>query len=271
MRRPSATTRAVPEPICDDARIDAHRLQMNFPDLENREKRIRSQNGEDGVIEALFECIGETNRYFVEFGVGDASECNTAALLERGWKGLMMDMQDICRNPLAVIRSEYVFPENINALFRKYRVPDSFDLLSIDIDGNDFWVWREIAARARVVVIEYNAAVPADECRTIVYEPGFGWNGSDYYGASLLALKRLGELKRYTLVYCDRHGVNAFFVANEALPVGFEPRPIEQIYRPPNFYGRGLRWPPDPTRHMIDPFFGWNVGYFRIMTGMLVW
>ena len=240
-------------------------------DLESREKKIHSQNGEDGVIEALFECIGETNRYFVEFGVGDATECNTAALLERGWQGLMMDRSGHCKNPLATVRREFVIAETINALFRKYDVPDQFDLLSIDIDGNDFWVWREITVRPRVLVIEYNANFPPHECRTIVYEPGFGFTATDYFGASLLAMQKLGQRKGYTLVYCDRDGVNAFFVANEALPPGFEPQPIETIYRPPNYFGRGLRWPPDPTRHMIDPFQGWNEGYFRVMGGLLVW
>lgn len=244
---------------------------MRLGDLESREKKIRSQNGEDGVIEALFECVGETNRYFVEFGVGDASECNTAALLDRGWKGLMMDLDDVCRNPLATIRRERVFAENINRLFSKYGVPEQFDLLSIDVDGIDFWVWREIAARARVVVIEYNSSIPPHESRAIVYEPGFIFGSTDYFGASLMALKKLGERKGYTLVYCDRHGVNAFFVANELLPRGFEPRPIEEIYRPPNYFGRGLRWAPDPTRHMIDPFYGWNEGYFHVMAGLLVW
>jgi hypothetical protein len=240
-------------------------------DLDSREKKIHSQNGEDGVIEALFECIGETNRYFVEFGVGDATECNTAALLERGWQGLMMDRYDLCKNPLATVRLEFVYAEAINALFQKYGVPDQFDLLSIDIDGNDFWVWREIAVRPRVVVIEYNASFPPHECCTIVYDPAFQFDSTDYFGASLLALQKLGQRKGYTLVYCDRHGVNAFFVANEALPGEFEPQPIEKIYRPPNYFGQGLRWAPNPTRHMIDPFCGWNESYFQVMAGMLTW
>ena len=236
-------------------------------DLESREKKIRSQNGEDGVIEALFECIGETNRYFVEFGVEDATECNTSALLERGWQGLMMDSSHVSKHPLATIRNEYVYAENINALFQKYSVPDQFDLLSIDIDGNDFWVWREIVVRPRVVVIEYNASYPPHQCRTIVYQPLFQWTGTDYFGASLLALQKLGQRKGYTLVHCERIGANAFFVANEALPPGFEPRPIEEIYREPNYFGQGLRWAPDTQRRMIDPFHGWNEGYFQVMFG----
>ena len=244
---------------------------MSFPDLEAHERKVSSQNGEDGVIEAVFAAIGETNRYFVEFGVGDAVECNTALLLERGWQGLMMDLRGESKNPRATVQQEVICAENINALFHKYRVPAQFDLLSIDIDGNDFWVWREIAARPRVVVIEYNANFPPDESRVIVYDPGFVFENTDYFGASLLALERLGRRKGYTLVYCDSHGVNAFFVANEALPTDYKPRPIAEVYRPPNYFGRGLRWRPDRFRRMIDPFEGWNEGYYVTMAGVVVW
>ena len=241
---------------------------MSLCELASCEKKICSQNGEDGVIEALIELLGETNRYFVEFGVGDATECNTAALLKRGWRGLMMDVQGVCKNPLATVKQECITAENINELFRKYDVPERFDLLSIDLDGNDFWVWREIRARARVVVIEYNSSFGPHECSAIVYDPYFTFHYSDYFGASLLALKKLGERKEYTLVYCDRNGVNAFFVANEALPAGSMPRPIEEIYRPPNYWGQGYRWPPDGTRHMIDPFDGGNEGVFCTDIGL---
>jgi hypothetical protein len=238
-----------------------------MPDLASREKKIFSQNGEDGVIEALFETIGVTDRYFVEFGVGDATECNTAALLERGWRGLMMDLHPTCRNPLATIKREVITAENINFLFRKYRVPQQFDLLSIDIDSNDFWVWAAIKARPRVLVIEYNSSVPPDACRAIVYDPTFVFRGTDYFGGSLLAFQELGRRKSYTLVYCDRDGVNAFFVADEALPAGYQARPIEEIYRPPNYFGSGRGWPPDPRRRMIDPFYASNFYYFCLHAG----
>jgi hypothetical protein len=241
---------------------------MSICELDSRERKVCSQNGEDGVIEALFETLGETNRYFVEFGVGDAVECNTAALLSRGWRGLMMDVRGVSMNPLATVQREFVTAENINALFGKYGVPEGFDLLSIDIDGNDFWVWREIKARARVVVIEYNSSFGPTECCAIVYDPYFTFLNTDYFGASLLALKKLGEQKGYTLVHCDRHGVNAFFVANEALPAGYQARPIEEIYRAPNYWGRGCRWPPDAKRHMVDPFAAGNEVCFSTDIGL---
>ncbi len=218
--------------------------------LEQSERKVFSQNGEDGVIAAIFDAIGTTNRYFVEFGCQWATECNTALLLEEGWQGLLMDSEGACFNPKAVVRKEYVTAENINYLFDKYGVPLVFDLLSIDIDGNDYWVWRTLAWRARVVVIEYNPFIPPDQRRTIRYEPFFQWIADDYFGASLLALKELGEQKGYTLIYCDSTGTNAFFVANEALPAGFTRRPIETIYRPPN---PEICLPKSTLRQMIDP------------------
>ena len=222
--------------------------------LGANEKKVSSQNGEDGVIEAIFAEIGVTNRYFVEFGCQYATVCNAANLLRQGWTGLLMDGSRTSRNPLATVYNEFVTAENIDGLLRKYQVPQSFDLLSIDIDGNDFWVWKQIVHRPRVVVIEYNAAVPPDQCLTIPYEPQFVWYGTTYFGASLLALARLGRLKGYTLVHCERAGVNAFFVADEALPPGYTAPPIETVYRPPNYKYLGGHFKPEPTRKMIDPF-----------------
>ena len=229
---------------------------MLFVNMQAAERRVYSQNGEDGVIEALFAELGTTNKFFVEFGCGDAVECNGAYLVEQGWTGLSMDGEGISKNLRVTVRKEQVTAENINDLFRKYHVPEEFDLLSIDIDSNDFWVWQRITTRPRVVVIEYNASIPPTERRTIAYDPNFLWNGGDYFGASLLALKELGRQKGYTLVYCERAGVNAFFVADRLLPADFKPLDIEEIYRLPNYFYRGLRRWHDTTREMIDPFPG---------------
>jgi len=221
--------------------------------LAAAEKKVFSQNGEDGVIEAIFAAIGVTNRFFVEFGVEDATECNAAYLLEQGWTGLLMDGTGISRNPLAVVQREMVTAENVNELFAKYHVSPEFDLLSIDIDGNDYWVWKALDYRPRVVVIEYNAGVPPELRRVIPYDPHFQWDGSDYMGASLGALAELGNRKGYELVYCERAGSNAFFLARSELPADYSLRPLAEIYRPPNYFYQGLRHRPDPYRALLDP------------------
>lgn len=240
---------------------------MGLADLEPDERKVYSQNGEDGVLESIFAAVGVTNRFFVEFGCEDATECNTAFLLEQGWQGLLMDGAGISRNPRATVHGEFITAENINLLFRKYGVPEAFDLLSIDVDGNDYWIWQAITYRPRVVVIEYNAHVPPGQRKAIVYDPGFRWNGSDYFGASLRALKELGEKKGYCLVYCEHTGANAFFIARDALPPSFVPMPLEAIYRPPNYLNRGLRWPPDRSRVMIDPEQQPRPGWFQFNVG----
>jgi hypothetical protein len=217
------------------------------------ERKLYSQNGEDGILNAIFEAVGVTNRVFVEFGCGDATECNTANLLAQGWTGLLMDAEGISRNHRATVHREYITAENINALLQKHGVPMAFDLLSIDIDGNDYYVWRSMVCRPRVVVIEYNAHFPPPQRRAIAYDPGFRWSGTDYFGASLQALYELGERKGYTLLYCEQNGVNAFFVSKDLLPQGFVPRPPGEIYRPPRYLNGHLVFPRDGDRVMIDP------------------
>lgn len=226
---------------------------MPLDNLVACEKKICSQNGEDGVLEAIFAEIGTTNKFLVEFGC-EEKECNSAHLLASGWTGVLMDGFNQSTNPNVVIHQEFITAENIQLLLDKHGVPREFDLLSIDIDGNDFWVWRQITRRPRVCVLEYNAHVSPFLKRTIRYQPDFMWQGTDYFGASLAALVELGRLKGYTLVHCERTGANSFFIADECLPPGFQPKPIEQIYRPPNYLGRGLGFPRDSTRTMIDPF-----------------
>lgn len=151
------------------------------------EQKIYSQNGEDGIIHYLFNIIGTTNKYCVEFGVGDGSECNTRYLIEaEEWKYLHMDAE---ADPNGNIKKEVITAENINILLKKYGVPSEFDLLSIDIDSNEYWIWKAIENYLpRVVIIEYNASIPVTESMTIAYDPFFKWDVSSYYGASLLAL-----------------------------------------------------------------------------------
>jgi hypothetical protein len=219
-----------------------------FDNLEDSEFSVYSQNGEDGVLKRLSELIGTTNQYFVEFGTGaEGTQRNTRLLEENGWTGLLMDVCARADHPR--IRKERVTAENINSLFAKHGVPEEFDLLSIDIDGNDYWVWKAIDARyrPRVLVMEYNAVVPPTEARTIQYDPNFMWSGTDYFGASLLALDRISKAKGYALVYCELRGINAFWVRSDLAPGAG--KSVEQAFREPD-YARGkffglarLYWP----------------------------
>lgn len=199
-------------------------------DLERYEASVYSQCGEDGVIARLFEVIGVTNRRFVEFGAWDGRHLsNTANLrLHHGWTGLLMEGSDRADGEL--VHREIVTAENVEALFAKYGVPPRFDLLAIDIDGNDYWVWKATRRYVpRVVVIEYNIHFAVHLARTMPYDPEHVWDETLYHGASLAALRKLGDEKGYALVHADGWAPNAFFVLRSELPAGYSERPIEAV------------------------------------------
>jgi hypothetical protein len=205
-----------------------------------------SQHDEDGMVQEIFKRIGASNRVFVEFGVGDGTENNTVYLLMSGWRGLWIDGSEA--NATA-IRSEFssliqaghlrfvqgfVDRDSINGIIEKADISGEIDLLSIDIDGNDFWVWQVISVvQPRAVVIEYNAVFrpPVAE-----YDKRFVWKGTSYYGASLKALESLGSRKGYALVGCSLSGINAFFVRQDLVEDKFcSPFTAENHFEPPRF------------------------------------
>jgi hypothetical protein len=182
-------------------------------DLHKHNKKYFSQAGEDGILEFIFQNIGTTNKFCVEFGAGDGVWLsNTKHFLDNGWAGLLMDYN----GDGSKVKKEFISKENINKLFKKYKAPQEFDLLSIDIDGNDYWVWQELKHQSRVVIIEFNGTIPKEISKTIVYNENHMYNHNDYYGASFLALKKLGESKEYSLI-CQVNKTNLIFVKNELL------------------------------------------------------
>lgn len=184
------------------------------------EKRLISQNGEDGILEKIFAVLGTTNKYYVEFGAGEGHfGSNTKWLREKHhWKGLLMD-GFYTENPSINLHKEFVTAENICNLLKKYNVPKEFDLISIDIDRNDFYVWKALSQyyKPRVVVIECNPLFKANEDKVIRYQPDATWDGSEHTGASVLALFHLGRSLGYSLIYQESSGVNLFFVRDDVL------------------------------------------------------
>ena len=215
-----------------------NKLNFNYGNLETLnifEKKVYSQNGEDGIIEHIFDIIGTETKYFVELGVEDGFECNTKLLNDKkGWKGLLMDGDGGLNN----IQKEFITPKNINSLFKKYKVPKEFDLLSIDIDSLDYYVWEAISSdyMPRVVIIEYNSSIAPELSLVVENEENLTWDGTNYFGASLKALRELGLSKGYTLVACDKNGVNSFFVQTSILKsLGLSPLSYDVIYFPPGY------------------------------------
>jgi hypothetical protein len=181
--------------------------------------KVYSQCDEDGIIQEIFRRIGNGNRTFVEFGVETGIECNTVKLLIEGWRGLWLDgsaanvaqiqsrFASFCNKGQLRAVEAFITAENINALIQQGGITGEIDLLSIDIDNNDYWVWKAIeVVKPRMVVIEYNATLRPPFSGVVPYEPTKTWNGSNYFGASLEALVRLGRQKGYRLVGCSFSG-----------------------------------------------------------------
>jgi len=198
--------------------------------LRNAEFKVYSKHGGDGLLLYIFSKVGVTNRTFVEIGTEDGKECNTANLsLNLGWQGILIDAnkdwiasaQRFYQEKLGEGANRvkavtcFITAENINQLLSENGFQGEIDLLSIDIDGNDYWVWKAIAAvNPRVVVAEYNASFGLRSI-TIKYNPTFHLQGDLYFGASLPALAKLAKEKGYILVGCDSYGHDAFFIRQD--------------------------------------------------------
>ena len=229
--------------------------------LQRHSFQVNSQSGEDGILREIFRRIGTGNRVFVEIGVGDGLENNTAFLVALGWRGYWIEGSDAFLKTLSSRgigpdrvqgRAAFVTRENAASLLNQLGVPAEFDLLSIDIDQNTYYVWEALHGhRPRVVAIEYNAALPPDLDWKVVYDPNRVWDGSVNFGASLKALERLGRELGYSLVGCDLAGTNAFFVRDDLLADRFAaPFTAENHYEPVRY---ALLQTRGHSRSILDP------------------
>lgn len=215
--------------------------------LERHGFRSFSQNDEDGIVQEIFRRIGVDRSVFVEFGVQDGLQNNSRLLLYRGWRGLWIEgdsdayrrMQRSYRaeltSGLLQLRNSFVTKENIMDLIESARLGE-IDLLSIDIDGNDYWIWDAITLRPRVVIIEYNAKFRPPTAWVMEYNPEHRWDYTDYQGASLQSLSNLARRKGYSLVGCGLAGVNAFFVRDDLVQDRFAEPDVAALYNPPRYY-----------------------------------
>ncbi len=207
--------------------------QLPPTDIREAEFKVFSQFGEDGIIQYLVHKVPIENDVFVEFGVEDYSESNTRFLLSKdNWRGLIIDggtdhFDFLARTGLdwrhhvdAV--SAFVNRDNINELIDGAGVGGDIGLLSIDIDGNDYWVLEAIdGVSPRILVVEYNSTFGPEAAVTIPYDEGFRREAAHYsnlyWGASIAALARLAAAKSYALVGGNSAGNNAFFVREDVL------------------------------------------------------
>ena len=211
-----------------------------------------SQSGEHGVLKKIFDVIGTGQRRYVEFGAWDGCRYSNTADLRRkhAWSGLLLegDPDRVRSTPDAAainLRHAVVTAENINSLFASHGVSRDLDLLSIDIDGYDYWVWAALQYRPRVVIVETHPGLPNDLALTIEYADhclnteARAYEG--YFGMNLRAAYRLAAVKGYAFVTTVTW--NAVFVRIEdfpalALPVLSENETVERYFRPEPFWER---------------------------------
>ena len=218
--------------------------------FHEHELGVFSQWGEDGLIAYLVARVPIERRWFVEFGVENYREANTRFLLmTQNWRGLVLDgseqhVRDIkaddvsWRYELDAVCA-FVTRDNINALLGDAGFTGDIGLLSIDVDGNDYWIWEAIdVVSPRIVVVEYNGLFGDQRAVTVPYDAGFvrtaKHHSNLYYGASLGALARLAARKGYSLIGSNSAGNNAFFVRDDVRGT-LAPVSPEVAYRRPVF------------------------------------
>ena len=208
----------------------AARGREHLPSLEDVGFRIYSQFEEDGILLYLFSLVPPVNRRCVEICAGDGRECMTTNLIvNHGWWGYLFDgseknvrngqrffanQRDTWLHPPLFTRA-WITAENVDEQLCAAGVTGVVDLLSLDMDGMDYWVWNAVSAiQPRVVVCETNNLIPAGRALTVPYARDFVSSADGYCGASLEAMCRLGKTKGYRLVGTHRFGFNAFFMLN---------------------------------------------------------
>lgn len=203
-----------------------------------------SQFDEDGIIEEIFNRIGICNSSFVEIGIGDGLENNSLYLLQKGWSGMWIDGAKTNVNAARAkfssvldktltIKNEFVTPDNVNAVISDFPYSE-LDFFSLDVDGNDYHIWKSITyLKPRVVCLEYNAKF-RPPVEWVMKRNDTHWQDkSDYFGASLKSMELLSAEKGYSLVGCSLTGANAFFVRNDLVGDKFlAPFTAEKHYQP---------------------------------------
>lgn len=211
-------------------KVKCSQLPSTLERLSDAEFKVFSQFGDDGIIEYLVSHLDIEHQSFIEFGVESYMESNTRFLMQnRNWRGLILDgcsdnidwikQQDFYwRHDLTAVCA-FIDAEKINQLIIENGFAGSIGLLSIDIDGNDYWVWRAIKVVDPVIVVcEFNSIFGGQSAVTVPYIPDFQrtkfHHSNLYWGASLGALCSLAEEKGYSFVGCNAGGNNAYFVRN---------------------------------------------------------
>ena len=202
------------------------KFSNQLDEINQFEYKITSQNNEDGIIDFIFTKV-PNNKNFVEIGFG-FYENNTLNLIKNGWSGILIDLHYI-ENILYKKFLNFFFPkskfniitekitkDNINSILRSNLDKLDIDFFSLDIDGNDYWILKNMELEnVKCICLEYNHWIGKNKKKTIPYDENFEFIDNGYFGASLLAFHDLLKYKKFDLVAVDSSGTNAFFINNK--------------------------------------------------------
>jgi hypothetical protein len=211
-----------------------------WQNLESHANKTWSQRGEEGILEHIFFSIGTTNKFLVDIGAGDGYRySNTRVFIDQGWDSLLIEGNESMSG--AGVHVAWVTPDNVNQILADAGVPLEFDLLSIDIDGQDPWVLKELTFLPRVIVAEFNPNFEPGVSRSVERDPDFKHDGSTYFGASFEAMRRIGNGKGYITIG-QIGSVNMFMVRREIIPELSELNITYQQYDTHPYYSGDRKW-----------------------------
>ena len=220
---------------------------INSKIINDYEFKIFSQCGDDGIIQYLIKNLEIENKYFIEFGVGDFLESNCRFLMmNNNWSGFVIDESINAIKKLESqnwfwmynlnASSKFITVENINDLLSNVN-EKNIGLLHIDIDGNDYHVYKNInidTLNPSIIILEYNSVFGRNRAITIPYRPDFNRTKAHYsnlfFGASLKAMNYISEKKGYSLVATNNAGNNAYFIRNDLINSKVKPLDIDEAY-----------------------------------------
>ena len=227
--------------------------------------RCYSQFEEDGIILYVLSMIGVKTKKVVEMCCGSGDECMaTNLILNHGFDAYLFDgnpeninrakaffgSKKDCLLYSPTLRSGWITVENVNELLTEAGCAGEVDLFSLDIDGNDYWVWKAITAISpRLIVFETHNIIPDNLSLTIEYQPDFDcWSKTgpeqDYRSVSLAAMVKVSKSKGYRLIGAHRHGFNVFFLRDDVGQDCFPEVSIEEVHNNHwTRWGQGNRWP----------------------------
>ena len=230
-----------------NAKLIINNRNFKSKNINDYEFSIFSQWGEDGILNYLIENLDIQSKNFIEFGVENYLESNTRFILQNNnWSGLILDNN---KKNIKEIKKHYYFwkhdlkaqhahitIKNIDKLINKNNFENNIGILSIDVDGNDYWIWKNIKTiNPAIVVIEYNSRFGKNKSVTIPYDENFdrqkAHSSMIYYGASLKALCKIAETKNMKLVGTNIAGNNAFFVKKDLLNDQIKELSLQDCFR----------------------------------------